>query len=504
MSFQFPKIVIAGGGSSGWIAAALLAKQLEPFGCEIELVESESVGTIGVGEATIPPIISFLNHLGIDEQDFIRSTQATFKLGIEFRNWHSLGQSYLHPFGEKGWPIEGFDFYQCWLKAKLNGEGSSYTDFSPAGVMGKNNRFFLPFKLPKESPLASAAYALHFDASLVGKYLSNYAQSKGVKRTEGDIVEVKQNAEGFLEKLVLQTGKEVLGDFFIDCTGFHSLLIEKTLKSDYENWQQWLPCDRAIVAQSSKLKTLSPLTLSTAHEAGWQWTIPLQTRTGNGYVHSSKHVSEEDAKATLLNNIQGELLHEPRVISFKTGARKEMWVKNCVSLGLSSGFLEPLESTTIHLVTSALGVLVDLLPQKTHSQNLADAFNKKMFEEYSRIRDFIILHYCTTVREDSEFWLYCKNMEIPQSLENKIALFRERALVQGGRDDFFRDANWYCIFEGMGVRPKTYDPFVDLCEFEKIQKILRESKPGLQALVERLPLHEDFIVENCKAIDAKL
>lgn len=499
MNFEFPKIVIVGGGSSGWISAAILANEFGSLGCEVQLVESADTGTIGVGEATIPPIVGLIRHLGIDEREFVQATQATFKLGIHFKNWRAVGESYPHPFGDKGWNIDGYNFYQCWLKAKQHGDASRYTDFAPCAVMAAHKRFFLPFKLPKESPFAKAEYAWHFDAGLVASFLKTYSLAKGVIHVTGNVVEVGKNREGFIEKLKLHDGREIAGDFFIDCSGFRALLIDKAMGGAYEHWQNFLPCDRAVAVQSAKTSDPAPLTVSEAREAGWQWTIPLQHRTGNGYVFSSSHLSDDEAVSQLLGNIAGETFGEPRVIPFTTGCRKEMWKQNCLAVGLSAGFLEPLESTSIHLVMSAIALFIDLMPRKKHHQRLADEFNRKMEREYADIRDFIVLHYCATQRNDSEFWRHCGNMPIPDSLAEKIELFKAKGSLLEKDNHLFRDANWQCIFEGMGIRPQSYNPIVDACDFTKIKTLLEQGRALLRDLVKELPTHEQFILENCPA-----
>ncbi|MFC6977917.1 tryptophan halogenase family protein [Microbulbifer taiwanensis] len=347
------RIVIVGGGSTGWIAAAVLANQFRPEVCNITLVESEEIGTIGVGESTIPPFVGLLRGLGIDEADFIRETQASFKLGIRFGDWLQKGQSYFHPFGVIGNRLGTHEFYQAWLWAQLCGESSQLQDHAPCSVMAQQGKFFLPQKAQK-TPIGGASYALHLDAKLAGHYLRRYAETRGVQRVEGRVEEVYSAENGVIEKLRLADGREIDGDFFIDCSGFRALLIEKHLDVGFEDWKDSLPCDRAVAVQTSNTGATTPYTQAIAEDAGWRWRIPLQHRTGNGYVYDSRFVSDDQARARLLAAVDGEPLTEPALIPFRTGVRRELWKSNCLSLGLAAGFIEPLESTAIHLVTRGL------------------------------------------------------------------------------------------------------------------------------------------------------
>lgn len=496
---QIRKIVIVGGGTAGWIAAAALSRELKREVCQVELIESDEIGTIGVGEAVIPPFVHFIRALGIDEKDFIQKTQASFKLGIRFADWSRLGASYFHPFGGLGAPIQGRDFFQCWLKAKRLGHDSSLMDFSPSSVMAQYKRFILPFLMPKESPAAGAGYALHFDAALVAAYLRNFAQERGVQRTEGKVAHVDVKDDGGIKNLRLEGGRVIEGDFFIDCSGFRGLLIEQTLKSGYEDWSHYLPCNRAVALQTESVGPTPPYTTATARQSGWTWKIPLQHRTGNGYVYCDKYCSDDEAVATLLKSVDGQPLMDPRVIPFQTGRRKEMWKKNCLALGLASGFLEPLESTAIHLVTRGLQFFVRKFPTLDTDQVLIDEYNRRMAIDYEEIRDFLILHYCLTQREDTPFWQYCKNMNLPQSLQNQIALFESRGLLRPGTDELFKDLSWHAVFDGMGVTPKEYYPLIDQLDEQVLLQAMDAGKNIMEQMALSLPTHDEFLQERCPA-----
>ncbi len=497
------RIVIVGGGSTGWIAAAALGRQLRKDLYDVTLVESSEIGTIGVGEAVIPPFITFIRNLGLDEQQFIRETQASFKLGIEFRNWARRDHRYFHHFGTLGRKLDGHDFLQCWLKARAHGDTTDLMDYAPAAVMAKHNRFYLPFKFPQESPLTGAGYALHFDAALVAKVLRRHAESRGVARIDGRIESVEQAPDGRIAALHLQDGQRVEGDFFLDCSGFRALLIEGQLGSPYESWRDYLPCNRAVALQTVGHPDITPYTRSTARGAGWTWRIPLQHRTGNGYVFSSDHCSDDEAIATLLKAVDGEPLHDPRVIPFRTGMRHNLWRKNCVALGLAGGFLEPLESTAIHLVTRGVQFLLELFPHDVRGtadwSELATEYDKRMRLDYEEIRDFIILHYCTTQRDDTPFWQLCQSLPRPDSLQEKMAMFAERGEVRIGGDDLFKVPSWQAVFTGMGVIPRHYHPFVDMSDFEQLKLAMRGGRTVIEEEVLTLPSHADFLRDNCAA-----
>ncbi|OKY26077.1 MULTISPECIES: tryptophan halogenase family protein [Thalassotalea] len=492
------KIVIVGGGTSGWIAAATLAHGFRNANINIELVESEQIGTIGVGEATIPSLMVVLNSLGISLDEFVKETQGSFKLGIQFEDWHSQGENYFHPFGGLGKTIAGFDFFQCWLKCKAEGDLTPLMAHSPEAVLAERDKFFLPFNV-QNTPLERAFYALHLDSTLAGKYFRNFAEKLGVKRTEGLIESVTQYQNGNIQSVTLESGNEVKGDFFIDCSGFRGLLIEQTLHSGYEDWSEYLPCNRAVTVQTKNIGSTKPYTVSKARDAGWTWRIPLQHRTGNGYVFCDKYISDDEAIKTLLSAVEGEPLSEPRVIPFTTGIRKKAWQKNCLALGLAQGFIEPLESTAIHLVTRTLAYFIRMFPDTSCQQELQDEFNRRVRVDYEEIRDFLVLHYCTTSREDTEFWRWCKQMPIPESLQQKIDFFKASGGLIPGVESLFQPSSWYAIFNGMKVMPTRYNPALDTLAPEKLKTILAKGANGLIEIAEKQPSHDQFLEQYCQA-----
>ncbi|TDG15196.1 tryptophan 7-halogenase [Seongchinamella unica] len=493
------KIVIVGGGTSGWIAASVLSNQFRPDVLEVELVESEDIGTIGVGESTIPPFVGLIRNLGIDEQHFIQKVHATFKLGIRFPEWSNLGESYFHPFGSIGVRFGIYEFYQAWLKAKSMGHDSGLQEFAPCSVMADKHKFFLPQEAQK-TPIGGASYAMHIDARLAADYLRGYAENRGVTRTEGMVTEVTQKEDGSIASLRLKSGKEVHGDFFIDCTGFFSLLIEKTLGVGFEDWSRFLPCDKAVAVQTENTGEALPYTISTAREAGWTWRIPLQHRTGNGYVYSSEHCSDDEARARLLECVDGKLLTEPMLIPFRTGIRESFWKKNCVSVGLAGGFIEPLEATAIHLVVRGMDFFLRYFPDKSCEPALINEYNRRMRMDYEEIRDFVVLHYCVTEREDTPFWQHCKTMAIPDTLRERIELFKAHGTLREGVDELFRSPSWQSVFEGMGIRPANYSPRIDNLDYKLIEDTLAEARKSIAAMVETLPSHDQFIRQKYLAL----
>src|SRR6187551_222020 len=390
---RIEKIVIVGGGTSGWMTAAALAKVLKNDYCQVRLIESEEIGTVGVGEATIPQIQLFNKLLDLDEDEFVRKTQGTFKLGIQFVNWTHIGHKYIHAFGDVGKDMEAIQFYHYWLKMSQLGKAEELGHYTISGVASDNGKFMRPFDAGN-SPLSNIAYAFHFDAGLYARFLREYSEARGVVRTEGKVVNTILRADdGFIEAVHLESGERVEADFFIDCSGFRGLLIEQALKTGYEDWSHWLPCDRAWAVPCESVGDPIPYTRSTAHAAGWQWRIPLQHRTGNGHVFSSKFMSEDEARSILLGNLDGKPLAEPRLLKFVTGKRKKFWNKNCLAVGLASGFMEPLESTSIHLVQSTIARLMSFFPNKNFDKEDIDEFNRQADFEVEKIRDFLILHY---------------------------------------------------------------------------------------------------------------
>lgn len=486
-------IVIVGGGSSGWMSAALLAK-LTGQRYRIELVESEQIGTVGVGEATIPAI-KLYNHLcGIDEQEFVRATGATFKLGIEFVHWGQKGDSYFHAFGALGRQWEWLSFYQYWLKLKQEGLALPFEQYCIASQMAMQHKFMPADPTKPKSPVSEIAYAYHFDASLYARYLRTLSEQRGVIRHEGLIKHVDRDAiSGHIRHLLLEDGRQVAGDLFIDCSGIRALLIGQAMGVGYDDWSHWLPNDSAWTAPSARLAELPPYTRSTAHEFGWQWRIPLQHRTGNGLVFSSAYVSDDLAQQRLLETLEQQHSAEPWLIRFTTGKRKQMWVGNCVAIGLSSGFLEPLESTSLHLVQTAITRLVNLFPDRSFAQANTDHYNLLAAEEMAQIRDFIIAHYKVTQRDDSDYWRYLKHMVVPDSLQQKLDIFQAYGRVHRVADELFREDSWVQVLLGQRLMPQHYDAMVDNKNLAQITDFAASTAHVISACVENMPTHTDFI-----------
>jgi tryptophan halogenase len=490
-------VVIVGGGTAGWMTASALAAKFKSR-LSIRLIESQEIGIVGVGEATVPHIRHFNNALGLDEADFMRRTQATFKLGIEFRNWARIGDAYIHPFGEFGRKLRGVDFHHYWLKLLASGEEQDMGifDYSLPVVAAKLGKFAFPAQ--DNSVLSTFGYAYHFDATLYAPYLRAHAEKHGVVRTEGKIVDVTlRGADGNIEAVTLDNGQRIAGDLFIDCSGFRGVLIEQALATGYDDWSHWLPCDRAVAAPCETREMSVAYTRSTAREAGWQWRIPLQHRVGNGYVYCSGYISDDAAAATLRDNLEGPLLAEPRVLRFVTGRRKKSWNRNCVAIGLASGFLEPLESTSIYLIQAAITNLIELFPDKSFAASDADEFNRVMNNEYERVRDFLILHYHATERDDAPLWNYVRTMPIPASLEAKIELFRERGHVVKYKDGMFLDRSWQAVYLGQRILPARYDPLVDALDAERLTHFMQETKTLVRKAAESMPTHRDWLRKHC-------
>jgi len=496
---RLENIVIVGGGTAGWMAAAALAQLTHRM--SIQLIESEDIGTVGVGEATVPHLRAFNDTLRIDEAEFVRAVRGTFKLGIQFVDWGSIGSRYIHGFGSIGHDYRGLPFHQFWLRLHALGRAQELGEYSLNTAAAPRGKFMSGASdVPAGSPLSQVAYAYHFDAGLYAQFLRRYAEARGVRRIEGEIVDVSlRDTDGFIESVTLKSGARIAGELFIDCSGFRGLLIEQALKSGYEDWTHWLPCDRAVAVASEKTSAATPFTRSTARAAGWQWRIPLQHRTGNGYVYSSSCVSDDSAAATLLGQLDGRALGEPRFLRFTAGRRRQVWRRNCVALGLASGFLEPLESTSIYLIQSGIARLIQMLPGRNMSPELQRRYNAEAQFEMERIRDFLILHYHATQRRDSEFWKYCGTMSIPETLAEVIGLFRDSGRFYRNAEEMFALTSWVQVMIGQHLLPRGHHPMVDaLPEAELIQ--LGESVRGVvAACVAAMPEHEQFIARCCRA-----
>jgi tryptophan 7-halogenase len=494
-------IVIAGGGTAGWMAAAALRQALPPS-IAITLVESEAIGIVGVGEATIPQIRLFNAVVGLDEDAFIRATQATFKLGIEFSGWSGPGSRYLHAFGPLGRPLGMTGFHQYWLAARAEGKAGSLWDYSLTAQAAARGRFARTFAAPPGPGLpAGLAHAFHFDAALFAAHLRTVCEPRGVMRQEGVIRAVRQDAAtGAITALTLEDGREIAGDFFIDCTGFRSLLLGGALGAAFEDWSHWLPCDRALAVPSGSERPLKPYTMAMAHDAGWQWRIPLQHRTGNGLVYSSAFLDDETAAQRLLANLPGPALADPRPLRFTTGRRREAWRANCVALGLAAGFMEPLESTSIHLIQSGVQRLIDLFPAPGASGHAERAaYNRLTGREYVRIRDFLILHYWANARHGEAFWDARRALNPPGTLAEKIALFEEGGRVLREEEELFTEAGWVQVFLGQGIEPARASTLAHIITPEQRAGYLADLARITARTVEALPAHEAFIARHCAA-----
>ena len=479
------KIVIAGGGTAGWMAAAAISK-LMGKNLDITLVESEMIGTIGVGEATIPTMVFFNRLLEIPEADFLKAVQGTYKLGIKFENWGDLNEEYIHAFGVTGKDCWACGFQHFWMRGRELGISGDFGDYCLERRAAEAHKF-------AHLPNNGLNYAFHIDASLYAKYLRTLSEKHGIKREEGKIARVNTNPEnGYIDSLELDNGKRIDGDFFIDCTGMRALLIEQALHTGYESWSQWLPCDSAVAIQTKSIEEPIPYTRSIARESGWQWRIPLQHRVGNGMVYCSRYQNKEAAEETLLNNIEGEALTKPLHIGFSPGRRLKQWNKNCLAVGLSSGFLEPLESTSIHLIQQNIVRFLRMFPSAGIRQSEVDEFNKQADFDVERIRDFIILHYKATNRTDTEFWRYCRNMEVPDSLAHRIEIFRETGHVFREAAELFDDS-WQQVMIGQGIMPERHHALVDTMSPRELADFLNHIKSNVDGQVASLPGHNDYL-----------
>ncbi len=496
------KIIIVGGGTAGWmVAAAISSLYKDRSRFQIVLIESEEIGSVGVGEATLPSIKSFNDQLGISEPEMMRRTNATFKLGIKFVDWGKAGSSYIHPFGLYGGPGNTSEFYQYWAQISTKRSVPDLSAYSFAVQLCEKNQFKFPSSNAEDIG-STFSYAYHFDATLYARYLREISESAGVVRINGVVETVKNDPDtGNITSVTLKDGQVFTGDFFVDCSGFRSLLLHKNLESEFEDWSNWLLCDRAIAVQSSQQQDIPPYTMSTAKEGGWQWRIPLQHRAGNGYVYCSSVISDDQAHDSLLKNIHGPALTEPRFIKFKAGRYTRTWKKNCVAIGLSSGFLEPLESTSIYLIHIAIVCLLRLFPARENKNYsiLSDEYNRLIDNEYERIRDFLILHYHLNERTDSELWRHCRSMQIPESLSQKMDLFKRRGYSESFKYGLFGTPSWLAVFHGQGLQQVGVDPFISSIPIEQLDPLLGKVSNMIdQGLADSAP-HEQFVKQYCAA-----
>ena len=493
------KIVIVGGGTAGWMTAAPLAQRLGKQ-CEIVLVESAEIGTVGVGEATLPTIRAYNAELGLDEADFVRKTQASFKLGIEFKDWGHIGNRFFHGFSDFGPTIENRSPHLHWLRLNQQFHNMpNIENWSVSAVMARQGKF-VPPSTGAPGISNGYTYGFHFDAALYAAYLRDYAMARGAQRVEGTIVAVEQHPEtGFIDAIKLADGRRIDGDLFIDCSGFRALLIEDTLHAGYDDWTAYLPCNSAQAVPCAKVAQLTPFTRSTAKSAGWMWRIPLQHRTGNGYVYSDQFTTDAEATGVLLAGLDARALDAPRQLRFTTGRRRKSWVKNVVAVGLSAGFVEPLESTSIALIEAAVEHLLRLFPDRGFSPLLADEYNRYMGARYEAVRDFIVLHYKVTQRDDSAFWRYVRDMPVPDTLSHQIELFRETGRVTLFNPDGFGAPSFVAMLLGLGITPKRYDPFVDLIDLGELQAHFVGLRNAIAEMVSRMPEHGAFIAARVAA-----
>lgn len=495
------RIVIVGGGSAGWMTAASLSKVLGTRNYDITLIESAEVSTVGVGEATVPPMRLFNEVLGLDENAFMAETGGTIKLGIHFVNWGALKREYIHPFGFYGSDMDGVNFMHFWLRHARSGGHPDYTRYNVETLAAREGKF------ARTTPGDSASmpqvnYAYHFDAGLYAAFLRRFSETRGAVRVEGHIVKVHQEAEnGYVTSVELRDGRTIEGDLFVDCSGFRGLLIEQTLKAGYNDWSKWLPCNRAAALPCGNAPgVITPYTRATAHEAGWQWRIPQQHRIGNGYVFCNEFISEDEASAKILTRLDGAPHADPKILRFVTGHRKKMWDKNVVSIGLAAGFLEPLESTSLHLGQVGITKLWTLFPKRGLNQTVIDQYNREMTREFNDVKDVLVAHYKITNREDTPFWKHCKHMEIPDSLKARLESFAVQGQTMVQHGDFFREPSWWAILLGQGLMPRDYHPVADAISLDELKQRLARIRTGVVERVNSLPSHDDWLAANCPAV----
>lgn len=494
---QIKKVCILGGGTAGWMSAAALSNKYSDLGVSIMLVESEMIGTVGVGEATLPHIRFFNNTLGIDEREFMRRTKATFKLGIEFCDWGQLGDRYIHPFGDYGEEISGIDFHHFWLQLWQKGHKNRLDEYSYPIIAAEQGRFQHPEGDNREIG-SNFGYAYQFDSSLYAKFLREYAEGKGVSRIEGKVVSAKQNeSSGNIESITLETGETIEAELFIDCSGFRGVLIEQELKTGYQDWSQWLPCNRAVAVPCESTGKSVPYTRATARKAGWQWRIPLQHRTGNGHVYWNEYISDDEATHQLMSTLEGQATAEPKQLFFKTGKRNQLWNKNVVSIGLSGGFLEPLESTSIHLIQEGITHLIELFPDLGFSRFDQNEYNRRMDLNFERVRDFLLLHYIATQRDDSEMWRYFRNMTLPDSLQEKLNAWTKRGYVLRYEHGVFLQPSWVAVYIGQNIVPERFDPRISAMDAQVVGTQLKTIQVDTQKAVVHTPEHGAYLREFC-------
>ncbi|WP_374565529.1 tryptophan halogenase family protein [Ideonella sp.] len=486
------RVVIAGGGTAGWMVAACLSKTMGKI-LDIKLIESDEIGTVGVGEATIPTLLTFHQLLDLNEREFMAATSATFKLGISFENWRNVGEDYIHSFGLTGKDHWTAGFQHFWLKGRQRQLAGDYGDYCLELRAAQQNRF-------AHLPRNGMNYAFHMDATRYAAYLRTFSEGYGVQRIEGKINAVHlDEATGHIHSLTLDSGAAIEGDLFIDCTGFRALLIGEALKVPYENWTHWLPCDSALAVQTASVGEAVPYTRSIAHDAGWQWRIPLQHRVGNGMVYCSRYMSDERAKELLLSKIEGEVLTKPRLLKFQPGQRREVWRANCVAIGLSSGFIEPLESTSIHLIQRGTIRLMQMFPALGIRQSDIDEYNQQAQNEIEHIRDFVVLHYHVTNRDDSDFWRECRTMAIPPSLQHRINLFRETGRVFRFQNELFAENSWIQVMLGQGITPQQHHQVADLMGDRELSGFLDSIRQSVDRTVAQLPSHQAYVKQYCES-----
>lgn len=491
MSGAIRNIVVVGGGTAGWMTAAALAQTVGTRRYSITLVESEQIGTVGVGEATIPMILLFNKVLGLDEDVFIRETNATFKLGIEFVDWRRLGHRYFHPFGLYGADMDGVGFQHFWLRWARESGDWRYDAFNAETLAAADGRFMRTAPTPN---LPKINYAFQFDAALYAAFLRRYAEARGVVRVEGKIAGVERDGEsGHVSRLVLDDGRAIGGDFFVDCSGFRGLLIEEALGAGYDDWSRWLPCNRAAAMPCERAGELTPYTRATAREAGWQWRIPLQHRTGNGYVFCDAFIGEDEAVRRLGEQLDGAAMADARILKFTAGRRRRSWIGNVLAIGLSSGFLEPLESTSIHLVQAAVAKLLTLFPKTGFDPFVVEKFNREMALEYEQVRDFIIAHYKVGERDDTPFWRWCRDMVPPDSLAQRLEVFRTRGEVLIDQKELFKETNWFAILAGQGLLPDDYHAVADTLSSEELSLRMGRIQAAINERVAGMPPHDVYL-----------